>query len=57
MIGLHAYSALLFFGLHPHYATNVEKHFMFTLDVKPIKPGADVGVTKELIAREQANSL
>ena len=37
LIGLHAYSDLIFFGLHPNFVQNAEKQFLITLDPKVVK--------------------
>lgn len=37
LIGLHAYSDLIFCGLHPNFVQNAEKQFLITLDLKVVK--------------------
>ena len=42
-IGLHAYSALIFCGLHPLWASSAEKHFLVTVDVKHVRASQATG--------------
>ena len=46
-IGLHAYSELIFCGLHPQFASSDDKHFLVTLDIKYVDNQLATGLTSE----------
>ena len=44
-LGLHAFSSLLYCGLHPKFTEHAEKNFLFTLDYTPVKSEEATGQT------------
>ena len=54
LIGLHAFSKPVYFGLHPEWAKNPAKHYIFTLDYKLVKSSESTGeVSDERMASLQ----
>ena len=56
-IGLHAYSELIFCGLHPQFASSDDKHFLFTLDIKHVDKQLATGQTSEELMLALSGSL